>query len=174
VRAGRHLGCDRVRRLLRVGRHLDGELAAGRERRRPSAEHRGMIGHPLQAGVGEHDVVDGRSRPFGDVTGLEAQAGACVRCGGSQHRRRGVDADHVGGAEVLGSRCRELTAATSEVDHAGDGLVVLQQGDEIVKRLRAFAGEAVVLGRVPIDHNLYCTCIIPCPPGSVRRCPGRW
>ena len=54
--------------MVVVGRHLHGELALGSECGDPSFEHRTMVGHPLQRGVGEDEVVVGIRRPTRDVT----------------------------------------------------------------------------------------------------------
>ena len=156
--------------MIGVGRHLDRELAAGRKRRGPPGEHARMIGHPLQAGVGEHQVVPvarraagrGVGAPCADVAELEPHAGAGVRHGVGEHRRRVVDADHVIDPEPFGGLRGQRTVAAPEVDGAGDRSVGRDQADQVPERLRPLGGELAVLRRVPVSSGLNrChTCIL--------------
>ena len=79
----------------------------------PAGDHADVVGHPLQAGVGEHEVVVAVRRPGRQVAVLEAQPRPGVLRGGGQHRRRRVDADHVADVEPLGERGGQLTRCRS-------------------------------------------------------------
>ena len=85
-------------RVVGVGGDLDGELAA-RSERCAIADHRRVVGDPLERGVGEDDVVGVRLFPSADVGELEGDVCRCMVAGGSDHGRRRVHADGVGGAE---------------------------------------------------------------------------
>ena len=110
---------DAMRRVVGIGGHLHGELPAGRQRSPPAAEHLGMIRHPLQAGVGDDQVVVTAARPLAEVAAGEAQpvVTAADRLPGRvEHRIRGIDADHLLDAEAIGDLGGELTDSAAEVD----------------------------------------------------------
>ena len=81
-----------------------------------------MVGHPLQAGRGEHEVHIAIRCPFGDVAVLELHAVRRVLGRLVEHRLRVVDADHLADAELFGSERSQLPWSTSEVDRSLDWL----------------------------------------------------
>ena len=89
------LGEHDVRRVVGVRRHLHRQLAAGPERRPPPGQHRVVVGHPVQRGVGEDDV--------GGAGLVPRRRGRRARSAASSTDRRLVE--HRRGA----SRCRAST-----------------------------------------------------------------
>ena len=144
---------EAMRRVIGVGGHLHGELSAGRQRRPPAGEHLGMIGHPLQAGVGDDQVVVTAARPLAEVAAGEAQSVVAApdrlprRV---EHRIRRVDADHLLDAEAIGDLGGELAGSAAEVDAPPEPAGrLLDQGDQVPERLRPLFGEAPVLDGIP-------------------------
>jgi hypothetical protein len=75
-----------------------------------------------------------------------------------EHRRRVVDPDHLVDSELRGGERGQLPRPAAEVDGSLDR-PGLDQSDKVVERLGALGGESSILLRVPISHDLYCTCI---------------
>ena len=125
-----------------------------------------MIGHPLQAGVGEHEVVRGLVRdvaaPRADVAVLEPHAGTGGGRSVGEHRRRVVDADHLADPEPLGGQRRQLARAAPEIDGPADRSIGGDQRDQVPERLRPLGRELAVLRRIPVGrccHRCH-TCIV--------------
>ena len=74
-----------------------------------------MLRHPVQHGVGDHDVGVGRGRPGGDVGAVRVDAG---RPGGVDHLRGAVERlDPASGQRAASSR-GEVPGAAAQVDDA--------------------------------------------------------
>jgi len=150
----------RVRRHVCVGRHLHRDLAAGRQRRDPLAKHRCVIGNPLQAGAGEHQIDIAGRRPAADVALVELHAGIGVFVRGCQHRRRVVEPEHSLDVERTSRKSGQLTGAAAEIDRRADRPRP-DQREQIVERLGTLGSELAVLLGVPVSHrhDLYSTCM---------------
>ena len=64
---------ERVRRVIAVGRDLDREPSTGAECVAQQAQQAGVVRHPVQRRVAEHEVVRGSGLEPADVAELEAQ-----------------------------------------------------------------------------------------------------
>ena len=127
-----------------------------------------MVGNPLQAGRREHEVELGRRLPARQVAVLESHVIRRVLDGLVEHRLRVVDADHLVDPELVGGQRRQLARSAAEVDTTLDG-TGLDQRQQVVKRLGSLGGESAILLRVPVRHDLYCTCMHS---GACQACPG--
>ena len=171
--AGRHLRGDPVRRVVGVGRDLHRELATGPQRRPPPRDHTDVVGHPLQRGVADDQVVVAAPGPRRDVAALEPDMRPGVGRGLLEHVRRRVDAGHRADLpsrhELGGQRPR----AAAEVDGSGDRTVLDETG-EVPERLRPLGGELVVLAGIPrVRHTSTIQVCARCwrrgPPSPARR-----
>ncbi len=70
---GGQFGRRQVSGVVGVGGNLHGELATGAEGRGPTGDDPGVVGEPLERGVGEDDVAGVRPFPLPDVPDLEGQ-----------------------------------------------------------------------------------------------------
>ena len=146
--------------MIGVRRHLHGELAAGRQRRGPPREHRADDPAPIAGwrwrGRGRRSLVGRVSHVHAPMSPSSNRTPATgVRRGVGEHRRRVVDADHVGDREPLGGLRRQLAGAAAEVDGAAERSVGRDQADEIPERLRPLGGELPVLRGIPVGHTVY-------------------
>ncbi len=67
------LECNRVGRVVGICGDLNGQLASGAQAGRQLPQQSRVIGHPLQAGVGENDVEAGSGVEAADVAQFEPQ-----------------------------------------------------------------------------------------------------
>ena len=145
----RHLGGDAVRGMVGVRRDLDGQLPTRCQRPPPARHDADMVRNPLQAGVGEHEVVVAVRCPGCEIALLEAETWSGPLRRLRQHVRGRVDADHVGDLELARRTCRQLTGAAAEVDGPPDRSIALDETDEVPERLGALCGELAVLRGIP-------------------------
>ena len=144
-----------------VRRYLHGELATRFQRVGPACEHRLVVGHPLQAGVREHDVVVGVRCPAGQVAELEAAARVAARSAARSS---------IAGDESMPS----VSTAPEPIDggrrsarrrHIRDRRLVVDcrsgssEADQLPERRRPLGVELAVLLRVPVAHDTDSTCI---------------
>ena len=111
-------------------------------------QHRGMVGDPLQHGVGEQEI-DARLRaPMREIRFEEAAAGKpLARL--AQHVGRGIEADHFGLRIALDQQLGGVAGPAAEIDHpARRRKRHLRQ--EIARRARALVLELEVLARTPV------------------------
>lgn len=80
-----------MRRVIRGGEHLDGQLHSCAQGRTPAGHNLSMFRQPLQRGVAEDDVVTSIT-PMGDVPQHEADPRPRMRPGRGKHGIRGIDA----------------------------------------------------------------------------------
>ena len=152
LRRARQLEGRLVRRVVVVHRHLDGELPARPQRAREPAQQRGMVGHPVQRGVGESEIEGLRGRELRDVELLEAQPLRPRHLG--EHRGGIVDAQRLARSELAVQLERHVARAAAEIDHAHPG-PRLDQCEQIAEGLRPLGAEAIVLPGIPrVGHAL--------------------
>ena len=120
-----------------------------------------MVRHPVQAGVGEHEVVVAAARPLAEVAAGEAQAGrrAADARRRAEHRGGRVDADHLLDAQAVGDPGGQLPGPAAEVDGPTEPAVAAS-----IRATRSQNGCARSVGELP-----YCAGI---PPASAYKC--RW
>ena len=112
-----------------------------------------MIGDPVQRGIGEHEIEGVPRGEVGDVSPLEAQAGAGVGRAALEHRRRAVETQGLARTETPVQRQGQLARAAAEIDGAHVGLR-LHQVEQIEERLLALGAKALVLRRAPgVGHD---------------------
>jgi hypothetical protein len=100
----------------------------------------------------------GVRRNLNRVTVLEPHGAIDMRSGLFKHGWRVVDADHFRHVKLLRGQCSELAGTTTKVNGAVN-LRRLDKSQQTVEGLGALGGKSPLLLRVPVDHNLYCTCI---------------
>ena len=154
-----------MRGVRPVGRHLHRQLPTGGERLGPAAQHGLVVGHPLQARVGQDEVPAtmrfAGGRPGGEVAVREADVHLRRELqlpGALEHGGRRIDADERVGPEESRRLHTQRAVATSEIDHPVDRGRV-DEADQVPERLRPFRRESSVLVGIPIAHVGEPTCI---------------
>ncbi len=118
-----------------------------------------MVGHPVQRGVGEHDVVAAVGLPqCGDITGAELQARDLELVCLCEHRVGAVDPDGLARLEPPVRSGGQLTRAAAEIDDPWRRCAGLHELEEIEERLGSLGAEAVVLGRIPGVRGSHVRC----------------
>ena len=131
-----------------VAGDLEGEGAAGDEGAGPAGEQVGVVGDPLEGGVGDDQVVGLVGGPGAGVGVAEADVaaaggGAGVALGGGEHLGGGVEAGDVGVGPAFGEQGGDVAGAAAEVGDAGAGRgEVGYAGEEVVEGAAAVSGVA--------------------------------
>ena len=127
-----------------VAGHLHGELGAARQRGEPAGQQLPVLRHPVQHGVGEHDVGVRGGRPADDVDASRVDPGGA---GGGDHLRGAVEAlDHGRGQRAASSAVRFPGRSPGRRRAAGS---VRDPGQQVVEGPGAVVGEGEVGRRVP-------------------------
>ena len=141
-----------VHGMLGLLRHLDGQHAAVVQQPEHLRQDGLMVGQPLHAGVGEHEVV-----PLGDVRqavcGIELDE--CERrmgpAGVRQHIRRVVRADDVRLRKMLGQHGSAVADAAADVEH---GLWLdVHRPHKVVRGQGTVFFKFAVQRSVPVGHK---------------------
>ena len=139
--------------VVEIGRDLDGELASRAQPGGEASEQFTVVGHPLQAGVGEDDVEGRLWREVGDVPVFKRQTVTRERTRFCQHRLRGVDPERCGRLGVLVQPGGEFPGAAAEIHHLAPRNGI-DHGEEVEERFGAFGGELCVLTGIPVVGRL--------------------
>jgi len=125
-----------VRGFFEVVGRLDREVAAGRELLRQPGVERGVVGQPLQRGVGQDHVDRLRGPPGGDVGHLEVHAGHALACG-LDHVVGAVHAADQRAGKALRQHFGGVAGAAAQVDGAAH-FALRQGGHEVAHGAGAF------------------------------------
>ncbi|MNH01580.1 hypothetical protein D3C79_608010 [compost metagenome] len=130
-------------RLVEVVRGLDGQAATGHQLAHQVRVQLGMVGQPLQGGVGEDHIDALFGAPAADITHFERQLRQAL-AGGGDHVCRAVQAGDLRLGVTAGKHLRGVARAAAKVDSAGYRLVG-QRRHQVAHRARAFVLEGAVL-----------------------------
>jgi hypothetical protein len=148
-RLRRDLGRNQMRRMIMVGGNLYRQLPPLAQGGCQAAQQRRVIGHPLQGGVGEDEIVISLSRECINISRHETESITSEGRRLGQHCRRAIEAQRLPRVEMDMQLPRQLARATPQIDHPHPR-PRLHQGHEIEEGLRSLTAKPAVLLRIPI------------------------